>query len=123
MELAWSTLWTPADPIEVMIDRLEDCFVLAKHSGIAYTFTQMIDKALTAVQVTGLFPTAILEWNGFASEDKTWPEFKSHFIKTYELWMLSGVAGIGHSYQGSANAQEIDDNSVVTTITKSVQEM
>ena len=61
MELAWSAPWTPAEPIEVLIDCLEDCFVLAKPKKIAHTFAQMVDKALTAIQVTGLFPTAILE--------------------------------------------------------------
>ena len=37
----------------------------------------MTDKALTAIQSTGLYETAILEWQGFNPANKTWPELKS----------------------------------------------
>ena len=50
----------------------------------------MVDKALTAIQLTDLFLTATLEWNGFADGHQTWPEFKSHFQEAYELHLQSG---------------------------------
>ena len=64
----------------------------------------MVDKALTAIQTTGLFPTAILEWNGFAVDLRTWPEFKSHFQEAYELQLQSGGFNGNNPYHGAANA-------------------
>ena len=45
----------------------------------------MVDKGLTAIQSTGLFPTAFFEWNGFAVENRNWQQFKSHFMEGYKL--------------------------------------
>ena len=38
-------------------------FMVALMAKPAYTMDQMVDKALIAVQRTGLYATAILEWN------------------------------------------------------------
>ena len=34
MELSWSAPWTPTETIKVLIDRLEDCFVLVKRNTL-----------------------------------------------------------------------------------------
>ena len=64
-EKAFGAGWNPADPIEELYDRLEECFVVAIVAKPAYTREQMIDKALIAIQSTGLFEIAVLEWNRF----------------------------------------------------------
>ena len=64
----------------------------------------MVDKALTAIQTTGLFPTAILEWDGFINIHQTWPEFKLHFQEAYELQLQSGGFNGNNQYHGAANA-------------------
>ena len=71
--------------IEELFNRREECYVIALRAKPAYTVEQLIDKAVTSVQLTGLYPTALLEWNGFAEENKTWPEMKSHFTEVYDL--------------------------------------
>ena len=126
MEAAWSAPWAPSDPIKTLIDRLEECFILAKRNKPAYTVAQMIDKALTAIQSTGLFPIAVLEWNGFDENNKTWPEFKSHFIEAYEIWLTSGAgaASSNNGYHGAANAQDnADDDSITTALADSMQQL
>ena len=72
----------------------------------------MVDKALTAIQLTGLFPTAILKWNGFADGHQTWPEFKSHFQEAYELHLQSGGFNGNNPYHGAANAFADGDDSI-----------
>ena len=52
---------------------------------------QMVDKAITAIIETGLYQTAILEWNGFAEADKTWPQLRVHFTEAYDLLQRSGA--------------------------------
>ena len=74
----------------------------------------MIDKALTAIQRTGLYPTAILEYQAFSTK-KNWAEFKNHFAKAYMMHLQSGQIG-GNPYHGAANAHENDDNDSITTL-------
>ena len=54
-ETLWSQNWNPADPIESLFMRLEECFVFALAAKPAYTEEQMVDKALMAIQSTGLY--------------------------------------------------------------------
>ena len=83
MEAYWSAAWNPLEPIKLLFDRLEDCYVLSVAAKPAYTQDQMIDKVLTEIQRTGLYPTAILEYQAFATENKNWAEFKTHFAEAY----------------------------------------
>lgn len=106
--------WNPSEPVENLFDQLEECYVVALIVKPAYTMDQMIDEALTAIQKTGLYSLAILEWNGFNAPHKTWPEFKAHFSKAYKIWLASsgGTAG-QHGYHGAHNTEneENDDDS------------
>ena len=118
-ETLWSQNWNPADPIESLFMRLEECFVFALAAKPAYTEEQMVDKALMAIQSTGLYETAILEWQGFDPANKTWPELKSHFGEAYEIRIASGTGtSRGHGYVN--NVQEDDDDSIAS-ITQSIQ--
>ena len=89
MERRWLAGWDTNGPLENFFDRLEDCFVMSITQPPPYTSEQMIEKAKTAIQTTGLFPTAVLEWNGFLPGNQSWPEFKSHFQDAYEVHLQS----------------------------------
>ena len=126
METQWSAPWAPADPVETLFDRLEECYIQALRNKPAYTVEQMLDKAQTAIERTGLFATALLEWNG--AEDafrRSWVNFKNHFVEAYDVWLNSGGGTqAGQNYQGAANATTgQDDDSIATTIVQSVQQM
>ena len=69
MEADWSAAWNPSEPIKLLFDQLEDCYVLSVAARPAYTQDQIIDKALTVIQRTGLYPTVILEYQAFATEN------------------------------------------------------
>ena len=55
-----------------------------------YTQEQLIDKAIMAIQRTGLYETALLEWQGFDEVNKTWQQLKLHFEEAYEIRLASG---------------------------------
>ena len=63
-----------------------------------------------AIQTTGLFSTAILEWNGFLAGNQSWPEFKSLFQDAYEVYLHSGEGNVSNLYHGAANAIGGDDD-------------
>eukprot|EP00804_Cyclotella_cryptica_P013523 CCRYP_017243-RA/>CCRYP_017243-RA protein AED:0.41 eAED:0.30 QI:0/0/0/1/1/1/5/0/1642 len=105
--------WDPNDPIEALFDRIEDCFIFALICKPQFTMEQIIDKAIVAIQLTGLYETALLEWSGFAEENKTWQQLKLHFEEAYELRLASGQGTAGtHGYVNSATAN--DDDSIAS---------
>ena len=79
----------------------------------------MVDKGLTAIQSTGLFPTAVLKWNGFPVENQNWQQFKSHFMKRCELDLQSGGLNGNSPYHGAANAFT-DGDDIIEDINESI---
>ena len=66
----WRRDWNPSEPIEELIDRLEDCFIFAIYMSSAYTPAQLIKRAHIQVKRSGLDPTRVVEWGGFATINK-----------------------------------------------------
>ena len=73
----------------------------------------MIDKALTAIKRTVLYPIAILEYQAFATENKNRGEFKTHFAEAYMVCLKSGQSG-GNPYHGAAKAYAYEKDSIAT---------
>ena len=87
MEADWSAAWNPSEPIKLLFNRLEECYLLSVAAKSAYTQDQLINKSITAIQRTGLYPTALLEYQSFATENKNLEEFKTHFTEAYMVWL------------------------------------
>ena len=87
---AFAAPWLPNEPIETLFDCLEDCYVKSIIMKPPFTVDQMIDKAKSAVQRTGLYSTAMFEWNNFDEEQNTWAIFKVHFIEAYDNRIHTG---------------------------------
>ena len=102
----WRRDWTPSEPIEELIDRLEEVYIFAIYMPPAYTPGQLIDRAHNAVKRTGLYSRAVVEWEAFPEVNKTWPEWKEHFIEAYEAREASGVTSGGAGYHGASNVYD-----------------
>jgi hypothetical protein len=110
--------WDPADPIEGLFDRIEDCFIFALICKPEFTMDQIIDKAIVAIQLMGLYETALLKWSGFAEANKTWQQLKLHFEEAYELRLASGQGTAGtHGYVNSATS---NNNESIASIQESI---
>ena len=111
-EANWAAAYNPNETIEDLYDRLEDFFVVAIVAKPSCTMDQMVDKALIAFQRTGLYATAILEWNAVDIMNQTWPEFKMHFTEVYDLRIHLGAGMAGTlGYHGVNNTTRADENS------------
>jgi hypothetical protein len=111
--------WNPNEPIEALFDRLEDCYVFSIMAKPPYTQEQLIDKAIMAIQRTGLYETAWLEWQGFTEENKTWQQLKLHFKEAYEIRLAAGQGTAGaHGYVNHTAAEDDDDS--IATIQESI---
>ena len=115
----WAAPYNPSDPIKYIFDHLEECFVVALVAKPVYTTEKMVDKLPITIQFTSLYPTSILEWNVFDEVNQTWPEFKSHFTKAYDLRIRSG-AGIAGTmgYHGANNIEGLEDDSWAYALVK-----
>ena len=98
---------------------LERCYVAAVHARPPFTVEQMLDKGVTGVMKTGLYQTALLEWNGFDAANKTWDEFKAHFAEAYDIHLQTTQTSGQLGYHG-ANAAMDDDDSSIATINESL---
>ena len=57
---SWHRDQNPSEPIEELIDRVEDCFIFAIYMPPPYTQPQLIERAHTQVKRTGLYPTTVV---------------------------------------------------------------
>eukprot|EP00804_Cyclotella_cryptica_P006044 CCRYP_000272-RA/>CCRYP_000272-RA protein AED:0.46 eAED:0.46 QI:0/-1/0/1/-1/1/1/0/109 len=84
-----------------------------------FTLEQVMDKAISAIQRTGLYETALLEWQGFNDANKTWEQLKLHFEEAYEIRLASGQGTAAtHGYVHNVKAQDEDS---ISTIQESLQ--
>ena len=120
-ERSWMMGWDASQPIEDLYHRLEECFVIALSVGPAYTVAQMIDKAVIAIQKTHLYNQAILEWNGFAENQKTWAQLKEHFAEAYELQLGNNNNPYGHAANNLG--EECEEDNLLGSITQSIQQI
>ena len=103
----------------------EDCFVAAMIASPPYTTEQMIIRAITSIQLTGLYSQALIEWNALPEADKTWDRLKQHFTVAYIAREQSGTGTTSaNGYHMAANVVATDDalSKVATTFAKSVTE-
>jgi len=62
--------WYPQDPTEELFKRLEECYVIALVTKPPYTKEQIIDKAVVAIQTTGLFEVVMEKCHAFMTTDQ-----------------------------------------------------
>ena len=57
----WRRDWSPSEPIEELIDRLDEVYIFAIYMPPAYTPGQFIDRAHNAIKRTGLYSRTVVE--------------------------------------------------------------
>jgi hypothetical protein len=97
-------------PIETYFDCIEDCYLAALIAAPPYTMEQMSARALTSIQLTGLYSQALIEWNLLPAGNQTREPLKTHFTTAYIAREQSGTGTTGaNGYHVAANAITNDD--------------
>lgn len=125
-EAMFAAPWNTAEPIEAYFDRIEDCYVAALIASPPYTMEQMIIRAITSIQLTGLYSQALIEWNQLPPANQTWDNLKSHFTAAYIAREQSGTGTTGNNgYHMAANAIAHDDTmaNIETALTHELSNM
>jgi hypothetical protein len=122
-EKLWQAPWDTSRPIESMFRALEDAYSASIAAKVPYTLPQLIDKALTKIQVVGQYSVAIDDWA--QSEEtvdwiKNWPNLRHHFTSHYNTKLASGGGTMQqHGYVNMAADGDITDDDSVHTIQQS----
>jgi hypothetical protein len=109
--------YNPNRPIESMLKELETARMMSILAKIPYTMDQLLDKALTKIQVTNQFRNALVDWATYVAENPTvnnnWNDFKDHFIQAYTV-NQAALTMAQAGYHSAANTQEEypDDDSL-----------
>lgn len=70
----------------------------------------MITRALRAIQLTGLYSQALIEWNTLPPASQTWDTLKAHFTMAYIIREQSGTGTTtSNGYHTAANIIETDN--------------
>ena len=101
-----------------MFRALEDAYSAAIAAKVPYTLPQLIDKALTKIQVVGQYSVAIDDWS--QSEEtvewiKNWPNLRHHFTSHYNTKLASG--GGTMQQHGYVNMQQTATSRTMTAST------
>ena len=73
--------WDPNTPFEFLIDQIEECIEIADAGGQPFTPTQILNTAYTLVYNTGMYFDECKLWRPKLPADKTWANFKTHFLE------------------------------------------
>ncbi len=118
-ETLFAAPWNTAEPIETYFDRIEDCYVAALIASPPYTMEQMSTRAITSIQLTGLYSQALIEWKMIPAANQTWDHLKSHFTTAYIAREQSGTGTMTTAgYHVANNAIANDDalNNIESTL-------
>ena len=64
---------------------LKDIYKMVVAYPPEYTEAHMVRQAITSIEISGLFLTALLKWNGFDPANNNWESLKAHFSETHIL--------------------------------------
>jgi hypothetical protein len=116
IEAIYMKPYNPSRPIESMFKELETARMMSILARVPYTNTQILDKALTKIQVTNQYRNALVDWAISVAEDannNNWDAFKDHFIQAYTA-NQAAITVTQAGYHGAANATDDypDDDSL-----------
>ena len=123
--------WDPSAPLETLIDQIESAQEIAIDAMQPYTNAQILSNALHIVQKTGVFTEDIKKWNIKPTAEKTWDNFKIHFLAAQEQFRIqqttqhSGYFGYLLDQQINNKCMPILDaaNSLITVSTAREEDM
>ena len=77
--------WDPNSPFDCLIKQIEDSQDYADDGGQPYTAEQLLCIAYTLVFKTGLYFKDCKVWNAHPTPERTWDNFKTHFLNAQRL--------------------------------------
>lgn len=87
--------WDPSTPFESLIAQIEECVEYADDGHQPITTAQTLNTAFTLVMNSGLYFDACKEWLARPAHERTWVNFKEHFLQAQSH--LQRIQATGHN--------------------------
>jgi hypothetical protein len=111
-EAAIKQPWDSATPFELIIDQIEDCQEFAEDGNQPFTDRQVNNTAYTLVFNTGSYFDECKTWNAKPANDKTWDNFKLHFLAAQEMLRMQQATSQQAGFHNANHANGIQHNGI-----------
>lgn len=95
--------WSPNDPFEIIIEQIEDAVDTMDSIGQPFSPAQILNNAYLLVHKTGLYLQECKDWRNRPAADKTWNNFKDHFLAAYKQLRADQTTNAAQLQYGQAN--------------------
>jgi hypothetical protein len=75
--------WDPQQPVESLFKQIQHCADYSEAGGVLIGHPQQINVGYAKIFATGHFMSACRRWNEKHLIEKTWTQFKSHFVAAH----------------------------------------
>ena len=83
-EESMATPWTPETLIAILFKQIDDGISFARAGNDDMSDERILRIALKIIKNTRRFPAAIRDWKKKTAVDKTWVNFKTHYMEAYQ---------------------------------------
>ena len=97
--------WDPNTPFEALINQIENSQEIATDGNQPYTAAQILSNAYNLVYGSGLFFEDCKQWNILPAADKTWENFKNHFLQAQHQIRLQQQTTQRHGFNTAVHHQ------------------
>ena len=73
--------WDATTPFEMLIDQIKECIKFADAGSLPFTVVQILSTAYNLVFNMSSFFDDCKKWNACTDNEKTWDNFKTHFLQ------------------------------------------
>ncbi len=113
--------WSPPEEIESFFHNIETCVAYSTKGDDKISTRNAVEAGVATLRQTGLFGTAIREWNRETLQRQTYENFKMFFTDAaIERQAETTVATAGYQRANLANAIPPTDDATVTTAASSL---
>jgi len=102
--------WDPNSPFETVIGQVEDAVEYAEDGNEPITPQQIVNKAYTIVYNTGMYFDDCDTWDIKPQADKTWTNFKTHFLAAAKRVNLRRHTAQQAGFHGANNTMDVDES-------------
>jgi hypothetical protein len=96
--------WDLQQPVETLVKKIKDCADFSEAGGLLIDHPKHINVGYSKIFTTGNSMSACHRWDEKDTADKTWENFKVHFVATHrQLKKMQGGSSASSGYY-SANA-------------------
>jgi len=109
-----NTAYDPNNPIEVLIDQIEDAINFAATGNVPYTPKQIVNVAYNLVFHTRVFNDEYKEWRKLPAVDQTWDQFETTFTQTHQDLQESSTTAASAGYANNVSDKESEALMAIT---------